>query len=279
MSQPQIVPARHGWQWLMRAGDLLGANLAAFALIGALWLLISLLQMVPVLGPLVLALLAPGLQAGVMSAFDQALAGRTPPAGSIFGGLLEPRRRPALLALGGIALGYGVLVVLLAQALLAAAAPGWQEAIEPPDLEFWAAHGDAVLLTVGVVLAALALAMLAFFFAVPRVMFDGHRPGASLLESVSVGLRNWRALLMFGLAALTVAAGGFILLMILVSLLIAVAGNAAMPLASLLIMIYALALQLLSTGGGYLAWREVFGAGGEGRGDPDADAPGDRLYA
>ena len=237
MSQPEIVPARHGWQWLMRAGDLLGGNLGAFALIGAVWLLISLLQMVPVLGPLALALLAPALQAGVMSAFDQAVAGRRPPAGAIFSGLLDARRRAALLALGGIALGYGVLVMLLARALLAAAAPGWQQAIEPPDLQFWTAHGDAVLVTAGVVLTALALAMLAFFFAVPRVMFDGQPPGASLLESVRVGLRNWRALLMFGLAALIVAAGGFIVLMILVSLLVAVAGNAGMALASLLLMV------------------------------------------
>jgi uncharacterized membrane protein len=195
-----------------------------FALVLALfWFLFAL---VPLIGPLAVALLTPVLGGGLLHAAREAQAGRPLEFGHLFLGFRESGRLNGLLALGGVSLAGAVLsgLVLFAfmgGSMMAAMHSGGLS----PERLVWAGTGMGLGMLI-VLLIELAVAM-ALVYAVPLVMFRALAPGEAMRSSFEACLRNFLALTVFGviyfflalLASLPLMLGWLVLLPVSVGML------------------------------------------------------------
>lgn len=192
------IDARHGVLWLVHAARLMASQPAPFLLMGAM---LSVIGAVPLLGPLVVFLLGPAFNGGIMLAAREQLAGKGARFDMLWAALRQPGKLPPMLALClpallAILTGIAFLVVFHGDAITAIAAS--MEADGKPDAEQLASL--ASVLPVFLLLALVAYAMV--FFAVPRVMLDGVQPLPAMLESLQLCLRNLGAMFMLMLATM-----------------------------------------------------------------------------
>ena len=191
--EPLILPARHGWLWVMHGFSLFRAYAALWLLLLFFyWLALALAGVVPLVGPMFALCLIPGVSAGLMVACRAAQHGVPPSLRHIFEPFLRNRR-------GQLRLG---LVYLAGTALALAASAMFDGGL---FLRAWLGGGvdarQAVALRPGL-LAFMGLftpVMLAFWFAPALVHWKGMAPSKALFFSVFAGLRNWRAFLVYGL--------------------------------------------------------------------------------
>lgn len=268
--QAQIIPAWSGWRSLLQAGDMIGQRWPVYLQVMLLWLAITLLLAVLPAGSLLLFLLAPLLQGGVLLLFDRQLQhGGLQPL-QLFGMFAHAQRIVLLLAMLWLLLMMFAAIVLallpfaeLVQQLQTLASIEDLEQLElPPQQLFWMFSALMVVFALGSML---------WFFAVPRIVLDLLPARAALLDSLRACVRNWRALLTYGMAYLMIVTAAVIML-VLVNLLpgLLLGEAAAIAVSQLTLAFFTTALQVLNVGGIYLLWRQVYPRA-QGNGVPESD--------
>ncbi len=250
-----------GLRWIPAGAELLSRGFRVLVGIAALWFLVSLIQIVPLIGPALLLVFTPLLTAGVLVAFHQVHTGSTPTPATLFAGWVDPRRRLALIVLGMWAIvGTLAAVSIFAGWLAQQLDPAQLEAaMRSPETLAEALQGARVgpgllgfLLVIGLVLASL-------YLAVPLVMFGGLAPMAALWLSLKIVLSNLTAFIGLLLTTIGLAlAMGLMLAMIALPVSIAL-GTLGAVIAQALILIAAMLFQMLMAGAQYVAFRQLTG--------------------
>ncbi len=262
----------HGLRWLPAGAEMLFRSPAPLAGVAALWLVVSLIAVVPVIGQGLLAVLTPLLTAGVLKAYADTAAGRRPSPTTLFSAWQDPQRRGALLLIGL----WGICGSLIAVSILAV----WLGAqLEPEQLEAAMASPEALAATLadssiggGLILAALAMAvvMSTMYFAIPLVMFARAPVFPSLLTSIRAIVTNITAFLGLGIAVvLFVLALGLVMMLVASVLSIALGGIGTM-LTQVLFLLMTMLIQMVMAGTQYVAFRQIFELPGD-RDEPGSD--------
>ena len=249
-----------GLRWLPAGAELLFSNPAPLAGVAALWLLVSLIAVVPVIGQGLLAVLTPLLTAGALAACAEVAAGRRPVPTTLFAAWSDPQKRGALLLVGL----WGIFGSVIAVSILAL----WLGAqLEPEQLEAAMASPEMLAAALaetaiggGLVLAALAMAvvMASMYFAIPLIMFGRAPVMASLLTSIRAVLFNFTAFLGLGVAmVLFVGALGLVML-VLASVLGIALGQFGAMLIQVLFLLMTMFIQMVMAATQYVAFRDVF---------------------
>ena len=199
----RTITLRDGWQWFQAGFTRYRRNplLMAFWVM-TYWTLLGLVGLVPVLGDLLVAALAPVLLIGVLSGCRALDQDTMPPFTVLFAGF-GPRLQPLM--------GLGVLHFLLTIAAVALTAIGdggvllqylARGTLGAPELAMPEPDQLSVL---GLVLALLAYmpVMLAFAYAPLLVAWRGFGLGKALFFSAVASWRAWRGLLGFLAAIVT----------------------------------------------------------------------------
>ena len=255
------VVFRSGLAWLPASAECMRGGLRPLAAIAALWLAISLVAVIPLVGQTVLALITPLLTGGVMLAFDRLGEGKTPPPGTLVAAWKDPARRFSLLALGIFAMMGGLLaaVVLVSWLSNQIGTDALEAAVQSPDAMAQALSGASLgggLLGAGLVMAVVLAGL---YFAIPLVMFGKARALPAIAASLGAVLKNWLAFLGFAIAAFAVATGLLIVLMLTSTVLTLALGNFGSLIVQVLMLIAMMLFQILMAGAQYLAFSEVFG--------------------
>lgn len=269
------VPIGRGVRWIADGANLLGHAPGPLAGIAALWLLVSMVQFFPLVGPLLLILFMPLLTAGLLTAFHRVARDERPGPLTLFDGWRNPQTRGPLIVLGlFVLLGLlAIMAVFSAWLGAGASADDLTRLAESPEA-LMAFMAERTLWTLIIPVAIIGAVILAgLYFGVPLVKFAGARPPAAVAASLRACLRNWAALLIFGLVATGVVLAGALIAMLIAAPLTLAFGEGGGVLAQIPMMLIALILQLVLSGAQYRAFVEIFG-------EPDGEdetGPGDRL--
>ncbi len=255
-----------GLRWLPTAADLTFSSFGPLAGLAALWLLVSMIAVIPVVGQLAMMLITPLLTAGAITAFAQVASGRRPAPTMLFAAWGRPDLRKRLLALGA----FGILGSLLALLVLSSWLSGQvtveqiQAAQQTPEAMAEMLNqislGPMPLVAAGI----MAIVMAAMYFAIPLVMFHDIGTTGALATSLRAVIANWSGFLAFGLALVAmIVALGFVFGIVMLILGLAL-GGAGQVIAQVLFMLAAMFVQVLMAGSQWVAFRAVFGSPGGG---------------
>lgn len=253
-----IINAKRGWDWLMQSGDIIGEYRGAFFIIALVWSALLYLQVIPIIGEIIFVLLMPVLQAGAMYAVAKAGNKQEPKLGDLFV-FLNSSRRSVMLLLGAILLLCFFIAAIILSLMVTTLFPEITQLQNIENIQIEKINLADFWLFLCVTLVMIAFVSLAIFFAIPRVAFDHQSPVSALSESIRAGLKNWRALLCFGLAQIVVSFAAILILLIFSFVITLVLGEAGLIIQSILTNLLFMMLQLLVCGGQYLAWQDVFG--------------------
>lgn len=280
MSLPTFrkVGFRSGLGWLPAAAELLFSALGPLSGLAALWLLFSMLVLVPVIGQALIILITPLLTAGVILAFAERASGGQPRPTTLLAAWQRPELRNRLLGLGAFAL-FGSIAVL---AVLAA----WLGGQASPEQILAAQHSPEAMaelmaqLSAGPLLivaaALMAVIMAAMYFAVPLLVFSGGGPLAALGLSLRAVLANWSAFIaLLVTVILTGLALGVVFTILSLSLGLAL-GGLGQGIAQVLFLLVAMLFQVLMAGTQWVAMVDVFG---NPRATDDSDKDRNQLLA
>ena len=260
MVDPKIVPAAHGWLWVMHGFSLLRAYPAFWMLLLLFyWLSLVLIGSLPFIGVVLLILTVPGLSAGFMVACD-AVQKKSPPMPSH---LITPLRRDRR---AQITLGIIYLVSMLALMGISQLIGGdVLMRLDAPDMP----KGMAMEIRTGGLVALIAYApvMLAFWFAPGLCYWNKLSPIKALFFSFFAGLRNSAAFFVYGM--------GWLLFTLLVPMIAAMALGALLPrspqsagLAVMVLLPYILIVVCAMMLSFYSSYVGVFGIPGAGQSEP-----------
>ncbi len=244
------LPAIHGWRWLADGYALYRRNPAALLLLVTFyWLVLILLNLIPLLGPVAASIAIPGLAVGIMNACRDLDGGRVPPPSRLFSGFRDNRQ--TLINLGIVYLALSMLIVTLASvvdggALIRALPSGkWPEA-ESGESEL------AALILFGGLVPLLA----AYWFGPMLAAWHRLPAGKALFFSLVACWLNWRPFLVYGLALLLVGAVLPMMVMIVAALVLPKAAlSAVVMLLSLPLLLVLMPVVFASF---YVSYREVF---------------------
>jgi len=193
------LPARRGWLWLLGGFAIFRKNPPVLTmLVVSYWMLIALVNLIPVLGALVATLCIPAFSVSLMNACRELDQGRTIGPQLLFSGFRQNLR--ALLMLGGVYLGATISILgvsamadggLLLQMMLAGKQPSETALSSGP---FLAATQLALLLFTPL--------MMAYWYAPALAAWHGFPVSKALFFSFVACLRNWRAFLAYAVATL-----------------------------------------------------------------------------
>lgn len=274
-ASPKILRAslNDGVRWLTRGADLLARDGSLMLRVAAWLVVITLIQMVPVIGVPLLVLISPALTGGMLGVFRRLDTGQEARPEQVLDGLRNGAVRTRLLVLGGVLL-MGVMASVMA--VFAWLSPQMDmEALnalmnDPQAMESdpdrWLALFEGVNLFGGLALGAtiMALVLGGLYFAVPLVFFWNWPVLAALLYSLRAVFVNWLAFLGFGAVVVGLLfALGFVFLMTagLLALALGAAGNFAGQLLSLIASLF---IQLLMAAAQWLAFRQLFPVDADG---------------
>ncbi|MFP4208143.1 MAG: BPSS1780 family membrane protein [Wenzhouxiangella sp.] len=265
MSTPRFpirqVGFRSGLAWLPASAEWMRRGFRPLLAIAGLWLGVSMVALLPLVGQAILALITPLLSAGVMLAFDRLGERQLPPPATLFSAWNDPLRRSRLLMLGvfGMFGGLAAAVVLVTWLSNQIGADRLEAAVQSPEAMAealaGASLGGGLLLSGAVMLLVLA----ALYFAVPLVMFGRAQVIPALSASLRAVVSNWAAFAGFALAAFGVVFGLFIIVLLVSSVLTLALGTPGGFLVQLIILVTVMLFQVLMTGAQYLAFSQIFG--------------------
>lgn len=191
------LPARRGWLWLADGFAIFRKNPPMLTLlVVSYWMLVALMNLVPLVGSVVATICIPAFSVSLMNACRELDQGRPIGPQFLFSGFQENLR--ALLMLGGLYMGASLAILaisalvdggLLMRMFLAGTKPSEAELASG---DFLAATQLAMLL--------LAPLLMAYWYAPVLAAWNGYSAGKSLFFSFFAGLRNWRAFLAFSAA-------------------------------------------------------------------------------
>ncbi|OFZ86056.1 MAG: hypothetical protein A2V78_13105 [Betaproteobacteria bacterium RBG_16_64_18] len=216
MRASRTVPARHGWFWLARGFFLFRKNPPMWTLlVFTYWILVALVNQIPIAGPLAATLFLPAFSVSFMAICRQLDRGDPLLPILLFAGFRA--RLPTLVTLGALYL----LSILLVLGISALADHG--------ALAHWVIYGTAPSAEVirdGSLSSALIIAaaagtpvVMAFWFAPVLAAWDGMGAPKALFFSFFASWRNWRAFLLYG-AVLALAGTGLSVALVAAALLL-----------------------------------------------------------
>lgn len=272
VQSPNIVKARFsdGVSWLTGGGNLLARGGGALVKIALLLVVVSLLQAVPAVGLLLVALISPLVTAGLLNVFRTVEQGGTPTPAHFLAGFTDPAARTGLLVLGVVFVA-GLLAAIAA--LLAWLAPQMDlqaagQVLSDPNVvnespQRVLALFEGVNLFGGFALAALifAIVLAAVYFAVPLVFFWRWPVFAALLWSLRATLVNWLAFLGFGLVVFGLLFAVGLVFGLFSGIFSLALGGAGVLIVQLVSIILSLFVQLLFAAAQWRAFVQVFPAG------------------
>lgn len=273
---PRRLPAARGLAWLAGSWALLKREpLRLFFVSLFLQLLLSLSQ-AQALGVLVVLCL-PALSAGMLQAFNVVECGRKPMLAVLFSPFTSRVQAGRLLLLGGLVILVGVLVVsLVLSGSVLQLAPDTVSRIESGDVD---AIGklDPKLIEHTIMAMALGAAITGSitYFAVPLIWFSHRSSGSAVILGLKALGRNWKPLLVLGLAIGALALP--LALLFSVSYVSVLNSGAKPSWLALLMLLLGPLFQLLLFGTQYLAFRDIFGL--EVRQEDPANGADDQLVA
>ncbi len=200
--QPQSVDAGRAIDWY-------GFGWRTFMSNPGLWIVMVLLaavitfvlQLIPLIGPLVLSLISPALAAGLMYGAKETAEGRGIEIAHLFQGLFDKRTRIPLLVLGAVLLGLMILISIVAIIIVGGSVGlgvlGGDAGDADDAVAAVGAIGAGMLLTflVAILYGVATFALLAF--AIPLVMFDDAAPLDAIKSSINASLKNVVPLIVF----------------------------------------------------------------------------------
>lgn len=243
--QARQLPARHGALWFFGGFQLFRRNPPLLtALTFAYLFCVILLNLVPLVGPLLLPLVLPALTLIVANGCRALDLERPPGKLELLGGI--EANRVALIRLGGMNL-LGSVLVLAVSTLVEGGAqelPALDQ-IEPAEM-------------LGLLARLLLIAspvIMAFWFAPLLAGWDGVPALKSVFFSFVACLRNWRAFAVFGLTLAAIAVGIPGLILIGVGAVSPTALNVLSVALRMLLMFIVAPVLMASV---YLSYRDVF---------------------
>lgn len=195
MTNSRMVPARHGWFWLVRGFFLFRKNPPMWTLlVFTYWIVVALINQIPKVGPPVSTLLLPAFSVSFMVICRQLDRGEPLLPILLFAGFRN--RLPTLITLGGMYL----LSILLVLGISALADQGvlayWVIYGTPPGAQ--AVRDGSLSSALMIAAAAGTPVVMAFWFAPVLVAWDGMGAAKALFFSFFASWRNWRAFLLYG---------------------------------------------------------------------------------
>jgi hypothetical protein len=266
-----------GITWLAQSFALLRAQPGRLLLLAVLLQLIIGLTRIPLLGFFII-LAIPALSAGLLQAFRLIETGQRPTSAVLFSPLAAGQKTGRLLMLGALMVGVGIVAVSLvlsgSENLLD---PALVTRIEQGDAQALADLDPNLLLRmVAAIAVGVALTGTLSFMAIPLLWFHDRKLGEALGSGIRALFINWRpfTVMGLGLAALLVPVA------VVVAMLLQVATSAgALSLLWVgLMMLIALAYQLIVFGAQFCSFREIYGLGVPPPGAP-GESQGDQLLA
>lgn len=244
------LPALAGWHWLTGGYRLYRRNPAQLFLAAvSYWALVFLLNLIPLLGPIIASLAMPAFSVGVMNACRQIDEGRTLPPGIIFSGFAANRN--TLFLLGGLYLLLSLGLVFSSSLLDGGDMLRFLMTGQVPERS----TSNLAWLTPFLLLALYLPVFMAYWYAPLLAAWHRLPMLKSLFFSLVACWRNVPAFLAYGLAlaVLVAALPGAVLL--LVSILAPQALSLAFGLISIPLTILVMPVVFASF---YLSYRDVF---------------------
>jgi len=200
------VDAGKGLSWFADGWRLFMVEPGMWVVLTLLSGLVALLtHLIPVVGPLLFALLLPGLLGGLLYGAREVAAGRPLDISHLYLAFKDGPLRNPMLVLGAILLGAHIIMTLIAL-LLVGGSMGLMGLAGGGEQEALAAGAGIGILLAFLILSVIAFVLaLAFLYAVPLVMFAAERPSAALRSSIAACLGNLLPLLVFGVFYLVLA--------------------------------------------------------------------------
>ncbi len=278
MSQPYTIQRasfRQGLSWLPASAEMMRGGFRPLLGIAALWLLVSLIGFVPLIGQLIIVIITPLLTAGVLLAFDRLGEQRIPPPTTLFAGWRDPVRRNSLLTLGLFMLGGAMAAALILFSWLGSqlGQEQLQALLSQESPEAMAEALTGISIGGGVLLAALVMGLVlaGLYFSVALVMF-GRAPAArAFITSIKAVLTNWLAFIGYLIALFAIAMGLGVILVLISTFLTLALGTVGAFITQILMLLGMMLFQILLAGAQYLAFAQIFGWS---PGLDDEDGPG-----
>lgn len=192
---------KSGWQWFM-------ANPVIWILLIVTYFIILVaLQLIPLVGSLIGAVLWPGLSAGLLIAAKKSSQGVSISINDLFSALANPSTRPGLLHLGSISLAVALLSGV---AIFTIGSETLMSALSQPNPAEISDESMAIVqsqlpVIMGIMLLISALTAVLFMYAVPLVTFEGVPAFEAIKASVWASIVNLLPLFVFGLLYLAFA--------------------------------------------------------------------------
>lgn len=199
-SQGNFVPggrgvgAARGWRWIVEGWALFKVQPLMWMLVVLiLFLLLTVLNLIPVLGPIANSVLWPVFSAGLMIGCQAIVQGDRLGPGHVFAGFRE--RLGTLAGVGAVTLGVSVAIVLVVALVMGVGMGTMIGAVRPQAPEAMMAGALAGL----IVMALMLPLFMAIWFAAPLVVFHERGVLESMKESFQGCLRNVVPFLVYGL--------------------------------------------------------------------------------
>lgn len=176
----QRVDAGAAGRWLQRGWNLFTRSVGLWVVLALLLgIILLVLNLVPLLGGLVGALLMPALFGGLVYGARELDSGRALEFAHLFQAFREPGRAGPMLMLGLVPLGAAVLTGVLAVGVMSGAGGGGMGMM---------AGGGMLMMLISLLIGLVSGALL--LFAIPRVMFGLDAPMAAIQASSRAVLDN-----------------------------------------------------------------------------------------
>lgn len=281
-SEPHIARASFadGARWLIEGANLVGRGGGALLRVAAWLIAVSLIQIVPLIGPPLLIVLSPALTGGMLGVFRRIDEAAPLDPLAVFDGFRDPVVRTRLLVLGGVLLaGLFCAMLTLGAWFSAQMSPGALDELSALMADQQRMEQDPMALVrlfegvnvfAGIALAGglLALVLGAMYFAVGLVFFWRWPVIAALLWSLRAVLRNWLAFLGYGavlIGLMLVMGFGFVLIGGLISVALGAAGQLFLQIFTLIL---SMLFQLILAAAQWKSFRQVFPSGSNDAADP-----------
>ncbi|HET7608401.1 MAG TPA: BPSS1780 family membrane protein, partial [Gammaproteobacteria bacterium] len=195
------VPAGHGWRWIADAWGFMGEQRWTFIGVFLLMMVIQIAaQLVPIVGPLVVALFYPVILGGFTLGCEAVRLGQRFEVGHLFAGF--QRHTGKLVAVGALSLAFGVVAVIIMVMIIGVSALPLLVGGAQPTPEEVMSMMLPLMLGVLVVLAVSLPVSMAFLFAIPLIVLRDSAVGAALKTSFFACLKNVLPFLVWSLAML-----------------------------------------------------------------------------
>ncbi|MEF8749688.1 MAG: BPSS1780 family membrane protein [Candidatus Accumulibacter propinquus] len=250
--QALTLPAAQGWRWLTDGFRIFRKNhLMLTFLVVSYWVLMALVNVIPVIGTIATTLCIPAFSVSLMNACRSIERGTPLGPQLLFSGFASNLR--ALLTLGAIYLAAVVAILGLSALADDGALMAMMLAGQKPDAE--TVSSGSLLLATEIALVLLCPLIMAYWYAPVLAGWHGLSPAKALFFSFVACLRNWRPFLVYSLAIGVVAT---LVPGIVLGILAALLPSGASLVLVLMMVLLILVLAPTLFASFYVSYRDVF---------------------